>query len=329
MSRRPLRAPVLALLLAGSLAGCESLGLRDFDPTAAIRLPDVELPQVELPQLAEPLPTYAATDLLPTMGYTVFGEQVARVDAAHGGYDGPLGPLPEKVEVGRRPVERFDAFVRVRGSAGDYQLFGYGSTVPVQVDTLWDISVVTFQNRARRLSALRPPLAVGRMLTTPEGDVRGIALGFPALQARGVEPPAKDSVEYVALADAMRYLVVPLPEASVGSGDSLGLPAALSRMLQRTTTAPVRNTAATRLIGITSYRGRSALVGQYQGEVAYERGADRLRLAIAGHVLVDLETGMGLAAVLRLRRDGQLDGRPVDDQALIETGAWPSPGAAS
>ena len=83
------------------------------------------------------------------------------------------------------------------------------------------------------------------------------------------------------------------------------------------------------MLGLTDYRGRPAIVAQYDGAVAYEHGGDRLRFEIAGHLLVDTETGLGVLSILRLRRQGQLDGAPVDDQALIETAAWPRTGPAS
>ncbi|MEQ9639550.1 MAG: hypothetical protein RIM84_05945 [Alphaproteobacteria bacterium] len=313
----------LSLVLVALLPACEQMGLEDFNPLADLTLPDIELPQVELPSLGDPLPTYAAADLLPTMGYTVFDEQVANVEGDNGGYPGDIAPLPEPVTLVRQDVPRFDAYARVRGGNGDFQIHGFGGTAQVQVDTLWDVSVVTFQTAERRLSALTPPLARGRVLATPTGDVRGVALTFPAFEARGQTPPARDSADYQALAETLRYLAAPLSEAPVRVGDDLGVPVPLARLMRRTASQPTENTAATRVLGQTTYRGRPALVAQYDGAVAYEHGGDRLRFEIAGHLLVDIDTGLGVLSVLRLSRQGQLDGAPVEDQALIETAAWP------
>ena len=161
------------LAFAALLPACEQIGIDN--PLADLTLPDIELPKVELPSLGEPLPTYAAADLLPTMGYTVFAEQVAKVDGDNGGYAGAVGPIAQPVNLVRGNVPRFDAYARVRGGNGDFQIHGFGATAQVQVDTLWDVSVVTFQTDERRLSALTPPLARGRVLATPGGTVRGVA----------------------------------------------------------------------------------------------------------------------------------------------------------
>jgi hypothetical protein len=255
---------------------------------------------------------------------------VAKVDGPNGGFDGPVEPLPAPVSLNRPEVPRLDVFARVRGGAGDYQLHGFASIAKVQVDTLWDARVVVFQAEGRRLSGLNPPLARGQVLTTPDGSTRGVALTFPALEVHGNTPPAKDSAEYQALSEALRFLSVPSGGGEpVKVGDSLGLPVPLARVMARTASQPTRNDAATRVIGQTVYRGRPALLAQYQGGVGYVRGEDRLDFTIAGHLLVDIETGLGVLSVLRLTRQGQLDGQPAEGQVLVETAAWPNTGAES
>ena len=193
----------------------------------------------------------------------------------------------------------------------------------VGADILWDLSILTFEDRRRRLSALRPPLATGRMTTTETGAVRGVALDFPALRARGAAVPARGDAEYETLADSLRYLAAPLPANAVAEGDNLGPPSAVQRLTARTSANVERNDIRTRAAGLTRYGDRPALLAVYDGGMLFVNRSDRMELQIAGHAVYDLATGLVMRSILRLTWRGQVEGRATDEQVFIETAITP------
>jgi len=306
---------VIAAVLAA--AGCQSADLSRLNPFRDMKLPDVNvgslIPDIRLPQV----PTYALADLLPEMGF--LRDAPPDVTAGRGGYVGEVRPYAGAqplvlAELRERPMS-----VRVTGRGRDYAMRGYLSTVRVGGDMLWDLQVLSFEDRRGRTSALRPPLATGRMTTTPDGRVRGVAIDYPALRERGAEVPRAGSVEYETLADAFRYLAPPLPAKPIAEGEGLDRPQPLQRLLLRTSAKPAQDTHASRVAGVTTYKGRDALLVLHEGEVAYRAGDEALAIAVAGHSLYDLQTGMLAHSVLKLARTGRLEGKPVDEAVFIET----------
>lgn len=314
------RLGLAAVIAVGMLlSGCESPDIGKLNPFKDMSLPDLSLPSSD----GE---AYAASDLLPEMA---FGRgDLPDVDTEFGGYAGPVEPSTAPVRLSLTEPGEFAMSVRVTGSRNDYSLQGLGGTVRVGADVLWDLSILTFEDRRRRLSALRPPLVAGRMTTTETGTVRGVALDFPALRERGGAVPARGDAEYETLADSLRYLAAPLPADSVAVGDDLGPPIAVQRLTARTSADIQRNDIGTRLAGATSYGERSALLAVYDGGMLLANGADRVALQIAGHAVYDLETGLMLRSILRLTWRGQVDGVATDEQIFIETAITPRGRAA-
>ncbi|MBM3491217.1 MAG: hypothetical protein FJX68_12375 [Alphaproteobacteria bacterium] len=303
---------MLALGLAAALAGCAEGELRRYNPLADFALPKLNFDLPEMPRL-----TYAASDLLPDLA--VRPATPPDVEGGIGGFAGaidePDGPLLWQTSL----VADFRLSVHVFASQRDYLLQGRGSTVAVGPDLLWDLQVVSFEDRQRRLVALRPPLVQARMTATPEGTVRGLTIDFPAHRERRAAAPERDSAEYRALAEGLRYLVQPLPLAAVKVGDSLGRPQALELALASTSLAPQDDTIATRVAGRARYQGREAIVARHEGAISFRQNDDRLRFSIAGHVLYDRQSGLPLVSVLRLSREGVLNGQPINDRAHIQT----------
>ncbi len=315
-----MRDRLAAAILAGCLLqGCGGSGLGDLNPFKDMSLPDLSLPT----GAGE---AYAASDLLPEMAFGR-GDR-PDIDAAYGGYAGTVDDAAAPVRLRLAAPDDFALSVRVTGGRNDYSLRGLGEAVRVGPDILWDLSVLTFEDRRRRLSALRPPLASGQMTTTETGAVRGVALDFPALRARGAAVPARGETEYETLADSLRYLAAPLPAKAVAVGDDLGPPSAVRRLAARTSAEVRRDDVGTRAAGLTRYRGRPALLAVHGGGMLFVNRADRMELRVAGHAVYDLETGLVLRSILRLTWRGQVDGRAADQQVFIETAITPRGGGA-
>ncbi len=309
-----------AVVIGGCLlSGCESTDLDSLNPFKDMSLPDLSLPSGDGD-------AYAASDLLPEMAFGR-GDQ-PDVDNRLGGYAGPVDEAAKPVRLHFVAPNEFAMSVRVTGSRNDYSLQGLGKAVRVGADVLWDLSILTFEDRRRRLSALRPPLAAGRMTTTETGAVRGVVLDFPALRARGTALPARGDAEYETLADSLRYLAAPLPANTVAAGDNLGPPSAVRRLTARTSAKVERDDIRTRVAGPTRYADRAALLAVYDGGMLFVNGSDRMTLQIAGHAVYDLETGLVLRSILRLTWRGQVEGRATDEQVFIETAITPRGGAA-
>ena len=305
------------ILAALAAAACQSGDLARLNPFRDARMPEVRLgslfPNVSIPQL----PTYALADLLPEMAF--LRDAPPDVMAGQGGYVGAVtaydGALPLALAAtSERPMS-----VRVTGKGRDYAMRGYLSTVPVGADMLWDLTVLSFEDRRGRVGSLRPPLAAGRMTSAADGRVRGVAIDFPALRERGEEAPVRGGGEYETIADSFRYLSPPLPAKPVAVGDRLDRPQPLQRLLVRTTAKPAQDSQVSRVVGRTSYKGRDSLLVVHEGEVAYRSGADGVTIAVAGHSLYDLATGQLAHSVLKLARSGRIDGQPADEVAFVET----------
>ena len=307
----------LVILAALAAAACQSGDLARLNPFRDARLPEVNLGSLFSDLRMPELPTYALADLLPEMAF--LRDAPPDVAAGHGGYVGEVRPYEGALPLALASTRDRPMSVRVTGEGGDYALRGYLSTAPVGADMLWDMQVLSFEDRRGRVGSLRPPLATARMTTAPDGRVRGVALDFPALRERGAETPRPGGVEYETLANALRYLSPPLPGKPVAAGDRLDRPQPLQRLLARTTAEPARDSQVSRIVGRTVYKGRPALLVVHEGEVAYEAGAEAVALAVAGHSLYDLETGLLAHSALRLARAGRIDGRPVDEVAYVET----------
>jgi hypothetical protein len=305
------------ILAALAAAACQSGDLARLNPFRNAELPEVKLGSLFSGMRLPQLPTYALTDLLPEMAF--LRDAPPDVAAGYGGYVGEVSPYDGALPLALRETRDRPMSVRVTGKGRDYALRGYLSTVALGGDMLWDLRVLSFEDRRGRIGSLRPPLATGRMTTAPDGRVRGVAVDFPALRERGEAAPPQGSAEYETLADAFRYLSPPLPGKPVAPGDRLGQPRPLQRLLAHTTAKPARDSQTSRVVGRTVYKGRDSLLVVHDGEVAYSAGADRVVLSVAGHSLYDLETGQLAHSVLRLTRSGSIDGRPADDLAYIET----------
>lgn len=310
-----------AFAAALGLAACQSGDLARLNPFREASLPEVKLsgllPDVRMPQL----PTYALADLLPEMAF--LRDAPPDVESGYGGYVGEVRPYDGAVSLGLAEVQDRPMSVRVTGRDRDYAMRGRLSTVRVGDDMLWDLQVLSFEDRRGRVGSLRPALAVGRMTTTPDGRVRGVAVDFPAFRERGARPPAPGSAEYETLADSFRYLSPPLPSKPVAPGDGMDRPQPLQRLLLRTTAKPAHDGQTSRVVGLTTYKGREVLLVQHAGEVAYKSGADGVTIAATGHSLYDTATGLLVRSVLRLARTGAIDGAPVDEVAFIETAVDP------
>ncbi len=307
----------LVILAALAAVGCQSGDLARLNPFRDARMPEVKLgslfPDLRMPQL----PTYALADLLPEMAF--LRDAPPDVAAGQGGYLGEVTPYDGALPLALAATRDRPMSVRVTGKGRDYALRGYLSTVPVGGDMLWDLQVLSFEDRRGRVGSLRPPLATGRMTTAPDGRVRGVAIDFPALRARGAEAPPPGGAEYETLADAFRYLSPPLPGKPVALGDRLDRPQPLQRLLVRTTAKPERDSQVSRVAGRTLYKGRDSLLVVHQGEVAYRAGADGVAISVTGHGVYDLQTGLLAQSVLKVARAGRIDGQPVDEVAYIET----------
>jgi hypothetical protein len=309
---RPDGKLALALCSVLALAGCAGDELERFNPFAELTLPKLNLELPELPRM-----TYAVSDLLPDLAQRP--PAPPDVESGVGGFTGALGRPDGKLEWRAGQVSDFRLSVHVISGDRDYLLQGRGSTVAVGPDLLWDLQIVSFEDRQRRLVALRPPLVQARMSATPEGGVRGLALDFPAHRERRAAAPERGSAEYRALSDGLRYLVQPLPAGPVAIGDSLGRPQALDLVMANNGQTPENDSATLRLVGTAQYQGREVIVGEHSGAVGFRQNEDRLSFAIAGHVLYDRESGLPIVSVLRLSREGRLDGHSVGGAAYIET----------
>lgn len=309
---RPDGRLALALCAVLALAGCAGDELQRFNPFAELTLPKLALELPELPRM-----TYAVSDLLPDLAQR--SPTPPDVESGLGGFTGAVGRPDGKLDWRAGQVPDFRLSVHVISGERDYLLQGRGATVAVGPDLLWDLQIVSFADRQRRLVALRPPLVQVRMSATPVGGVRGLAIDFPAHRERRAAAPERDSGEYRALSEGLRYLVQPLPAGPVAIGDSLGRPQALDLALAGSSLVPESDTAALRVAGTAQYQGREVIVGQHSGAVRFRQNDDRLSLAITGHVLFDRQSGLPLASVLRLTREGRIDGQPISGTAYIQT----------
>ena len=307
----------LVILAALAAAACQSGDLARFNPFRDAKLPEVKLGSLFSDLRMPQLPTYALADLLPEMAF--LRDAPPDVTAGHGGFVGEVTPYDGALPLVLASTNDRPMSVRVTGEGRDYALRGYLSTVPVGGDMLWDLQVLSFEDRRGRVGSLRPPLATGRMTTAADGRVRGVVIDFPALRQRGAEAPRPGGAEYETLADAFRYLSPPLPGKAVAAGDRLDRPQPLQRLLVRTTAKPERDSQVSRIVGRTVYKGRDSLLVVHDGEVAYRSNADGVAISVAGHSVYDLQTGLIAQSVIRLARAGRIDGQPVDDLAYVET----------
>lgn len=304
------------------LAACSAEDLARFDPGKQFSdIANRDFAFTDQTLFASTDYTYSATDLLPST--VIAREAPPDVEAGQGGYRGKIADMASALDVQLREVEDFRLAVRVVGNGNDYRIQGLGSTLILEQDMLWDLQVVTFEDQRRRLNGLRPPLATGRLTSTPQGKLRGLLLAFPAYQRRGVAPPPRDSNEYKTFADSLSYMVATLPQGTVKAGDDLGPPPALARLMATTSTQPLQSTLQTRVVGETMVENRRAIVAVYDGNVAYQQGSDTVTYAIAGHALYDAVTGLLTHSTLRLDRSGNIDGAPLQDRVFIETAASP------
>jgi len=313
------------LAAALALASCADSGLGRYNPLKDVSLPslDLGLDDLSLPDLSLPTTaalgdaTFAATDILPEFAFGRRGP--VDVDAGVGGYTGAVDrqAAPQLPPLGT--LRGFQFAVRVFGSGADYAVRGLGSTTTLGQDRLWQLEVVSFEDRHRRLVSLRPPIVAASMTASDTAASKGLAVAFPAVAAS--RAPQRGSPEYEALAESLRSLSAPLAAES-GEAERIGRPAALERLV-RAAKPPASDTTAGRIVGTASVEGRRAAVALYDGEAAYVDGANRLTFAAKGHALIDLESGLALASTVRLRRTGSLDGRRVADEVTIETAIRP------
>lgn len=319
MRYRPGRA--LGVLAVLALAACEQV--QSLNPLAGLEMPSLGLDGFEMPSLGLDIPeaNVALADLLPEMAY---GRGAApRVDGPNGGFPGEVAPLAGDAPPLVLARDADLAFAtRVFAEGRDYAVRGAGALTAVADDRLWQLDVLTFEDRRRRLASVTPPLVSVRMTTGADGRAGGLVMDFPAFAARGARLPDRDSGEYEALAGSLRYLVQPL----AGERGTIGRPAALARLL-RGAPAPVSDTTAGRIVGTTRLGERDAWVAVFDGEAVLELRDDRLVYRTLGHAVIDRATGLTLRSVVQIDRAGRVDGTGIADTVLIETQIRPRAGA--
>ena len=302
------------LLLAGCGEGGMSQRLRDLNPLDKVSLPRLELPGIDVGNLA-------VSDLLPRLALEESAPPA--VDGPNGGYAGPVTPLAGPVALPAEGVADFDLLMRVGGDMPPFLWRALGATARVGDDLLWDIDIVSFQDRNRRLTAVRPPLATGLMTTMADGRVRGLSLDFPALVQSGGEAPTPGSREYESLRQSLSYLAGPVSASPVSADDNLGTPAVLAAVLAQSTARRENDTLFTRLAGRTEVEGRQALLLVYGGGIDLVADEGRVRYSVAGHLLRDAATGLPLSADLVIAREGRIEGRTVAGRLHLKIAARP------
>lgn len=301
---------IAAMVLSGCGEGAISRRIATLNPFDGVSLPD--LPRTGAASLA-------LSDFLPQIRFD--DDSPPQVDGPGGGYAGPLRPLDGPVALPVAAVPDFDLLLHVAGDTTPFLWRALGATALVGDDLLWNIDIVNFQDRGRRLTAVRPPLASGLMTTTARGRVRGLSLDFPALTRAGGTAPAPGSREYESLRQSLSYLAGPVSSTPLDPESRLGPPAALAAVLAQSTARRERDTVAGRLAGRTEHEGRPAYLIVYDGGVDLVAKEGRVRYGVAGHLVRDAETGLPLASRLRIERSGRIGDREVADRLFIRIAA--------
>lgn len=251
----------------------------------------------------------------------------ARLRAAleRSGYTGSVESIDEPILMRYRPVDRAtvrtSASLAMRTSSGVVEHhFQTIDSVSISKDgdaLSWEWRLLEMTAEDER-QAPSDPLLIARGKASYHGEASDISLSFPAADANGDATPQPGSIEYESIVRLLKEGVVVFPTNPVKTGEVLyGLSASTTLAALFGVDLGEEDEVLARVAGKTRFSRRKGLLVIMEGHSSVQKEDDRADFDYSGYVVHDLETGLHIAAQVRISGTTINQGEAAEIEGLI------------